>query len=80
MMAIDKELRKRGRDARLALLKLYHHPNMQVRLWAATLTLAVAPIEAREVIDAIARSGRMPQAAEARGTLRNLDTGFYKPD
>jgi hypothetical protein len=80
MMAIDRELRKRGGDARLALLKLYHHPNMQVRLQAATLTLAVAPVEAREVIDAIARSGRMPQAAEARGTLRELDTGVFKPD
>lgn len=80
MMAIDDELRKRGRDARLALRKLYDHSNMQVRLQAATLTLAVAPVEASQVIDAIARSGRMPQAAEARGTLRELATGVFKPD
>jgi hypothetical protein len=80
MKAVDDELRKRGREARLALCKLYDHPNMQVRLQAARLTLAVAPATARQVIDAIARSGRMPQAADARGTLRNLDEGVFKPD
>ncbi len=80
MKAIDDELRKRGREARLALCKLYDHPNMQVRLQAARLTLAVAPAAARQVVDAIARSGRMPQAAEARGTLRNLDNGVFKPN
>lgn len=80
MTAVDKELRRRGRDARLALCKLYAHPNYQVRLQAARLTLGVAPTEARQTIEAIARSGRMPQAGDARGTLRNLDTGFYKPD
>lgn len=79
MKAVDLELRERGRDARLALCKLYDHPNMQVRLQAATLTLAVAPVEARQVINAIARSGRMPQAADARGTLRELDAGVFKP-
>lgn len=80
MTAVDKELRRRGRDARLALRKLYAHPNYQVRLQAARLTLGVAPTEARQTIEAIARSGRMPQAGDARGTLRNLDDGFFKPD
>ncbi|MGO9008086.1 MAG: DUF2019 domain-containing protein [Beijerinckiaceae bacterium] len=80
MIAADDELRKRGREARLALCRLYDHPNMQVRLQAATLTLAIAPVAARQVIDAIAKSGRMPQAADARGTLRELDNGIFKPD
>jgi hypothetical protein len=80
MAAVDKELRRRGRDARLQLCKLYAHPNYQVRLQAARFTLGIAPIEARQTIEAIAKSGRMPQAADARGTLRNLDEGFFKPD
>jgi Domain of unknown function (DUF2019) len=39
--AIDKELRARSRDARLALLRLYDHANVQVRLKAATRTGAM---------------------------------------
>jgi hypothetical protein len=77
---LQKELRRRGQAARLALTKLYVHPNIQVRLQAAMFTLAVAPREARQVIEWIAQSGLMPQAADARGTLRDLDDGSYKPD
>lgn len=80
MALIDAELKRRSPDARLALMTLYDHPNMQVRLQAAKCTLAVAPTEARRVLEAIARSGRMPQAADARGTLRNLEEGVFKPD
>jgi Domain of unknown function (DUF2019) len=39
MDAIDKELRARGKEARLALVRLYDHPNIQVRLQAASFTL-----------------------------------------
>jgi hypothetical protein len=35
MHAVDNELRARGLAARLALLRLFDHPNMQVRLEAA---------------------------------------------
>jgi hypothetical protein len=80
MAAIDAELKRRGPQARLALTKLYAHPNMQVRLQAAKCTRAVAPAEARRVIEAIAKSGRMPQAADARGSLRIMDEGLIKPD
>jgi Domain of unknown function (DUF2019) len=79
MTDINAELKRRGPQARLALTSLYEHPTAQVRLQAARLTLAVAPLEARRVIEAIARSTKMPQAADARGTVRNLDTGFLKP-
>ena len=79
MKTADQELRRRGRDARLALLTLYDHPNMQVRLQAATFTVALAPDAARQLLHAIARSNWMPQAADARGALRNLDEGVFKP-
>jgi hypothetical protein len=79
MFDIEKELKSRGPEARLTLLKLYDHPNIQVRLQAAGATLAVAPVEARRLIEAISKSGWMPQAADAKGTLRNLDSGFFKP-
>jgi hypothetical protein len=40
---VDQELRRRGLKARLALLKLFDHSNMQVRLEAAKCSLGVAP-------------------------------------
>jgi hypothetical protein len=80
MDAIDAELKRRGPQGRLALTKLYEHPNMQVRLQAAKCTRAVAVVEARRVMEAIAKSGRMPQAADARGSLRMMDEGLIKPD
>ncbi|MGO9007601.1 MAG: DUF2019 domain-containing protein [Beijerinckiaceae bacterium] len=75
MKDVYDELKERGRDAHLALTKLYDHPNIQVRLQAARLTAEVAPASARQVLEAISRSGRMPQAADAREKLRNLDEG-----
>jgi|SRR5579863_1003483 len=78
IIAIVDELRRRGRDARLALTRLYDHPCMQVRLKAAKYTLAVAPVPARQVIEKIANFGHMPQAAEAGFTLQHLDEGKLK--
>ena len=43
LIAVEAELKSRTGDERAALLKLYDHPNMQVRLNAAQATLAVAP-------------------------------------
>lgn len=80
MDAVDMELRSRGRDARLALQRLYNHPNIQVRLKAAKRSLAVAPESARRIIEAIADSKWYPQAGEAGMTLSNLDDGTFKPD
>jgi hypothetical protein len=80
MDSAEKELRKRGKDARFGLLRLYQHPNPQVRLQAARFTLGIAPVEARQAIEAIARAAPMPYAADARGTLRALDEGVFKPD
>jgi len=80
MDATEKEIRTRGREARLALLRLYDHPNMQVRLDAAKRTLGVAPVEARKAIQAIYDSKWYPQAGDAGMTLVNLDNGVFKPD
>ncbi len=78
LFAIDDELKKRGRDARLALTRLYDHLNMHVRLKAATDTFAVAPLPARQILEKIANFGHMPQAAEARATLRHIDEGKFE--
>jgi hypothetical protein len=80
MEAVDQELRSRGREARLALMRLYDYPNMQVRLQAATYTLGVAPEPARRLIQTIADSGWPPQALDAGMTIFNLDNGVFVPD
>ena len=80
MHAVDIELRARGLAARRALLRLFDHPNMQVRLQAAKWSLGVAPDAARQVIESISESNWFPQAGEAGMTLSNLDSGFFKPD
>jgi hypothetical protein len=78
MAAIDRELIKRGPEARLGLLRLYDHPNIQVRLQAAKCSRDVAPLEARQVFQEISRSAQMPQAADARAALRDMDEGTYR--
>ncbi len=80
MDQIDSELKLRGTDARRALLRLYTHPNIQVRLKAAVRTLAVAPEVARRALEAIANSRLYPQAGDAGMLLEGLDDGTFKPD
>jgi Domain of unknown function (DUF2019) len=80
MHAVDIELRARGTEARLALLRLFDHPNMQVRLEAAKWSLGIGPEAARHVIEQVKKSQWFPQALEAGMTLRNLDSGTFKPD
>jgi hypothetical protein len=77
---IDRELRRRGREARLSLLKLYEHPNAQVNLRAAFYTLGVAPAIARERIKVIADSEWPPQFWQARSIISALENGNLKPD
>ncbi len=79
MDAVEKEMKTRGSDQRRSLLRLYGHPNAQVRLAAAKATLAVAPLEARQTLEAIANSHRFPQAGDAGMTITHLDRGFFKP-
>lgn len=79
MMDVTNELKVRDGDQRRLLMKLYDYPNMQVRVQAAKLTLAVAPTAAREQLEAIAETHWMPQAGDAGMSLSNLDRGIFKP-
>lgn len=80
MRAVDDELRARGLESRRALLRLFDHQNMQVRLQAAKWSLGIAPEAARAAIESISESGLFPQAGEAGMTLSNLDSGLFKPE
>lgn len=73
------ELKNRQGDRRRLLLRLFEHPNAQVRLNAANATLAVAPLEARKMLQAIANSREYPQAGDAGMSLAGLDDGTYRP-
>jgi enoyl reductase-like protein len=79
LMAISDELKSRAGDQRHALLPLYEHPNLQVRVKAAKATLAIAPQAARDVLQAVVDSKQQPQALEASMSLWNLERGVYKP-
>jgi hypothetical protein len=79
-MTLTKSCEGEGCKLRLALLRLFDHPNMQVRLQAAKWSLGVAPEAARQVIESISESSWFPQAGEAGMTLSNLDSGIFKPD
>jgi hypothetical protein len=76
---VVEELRKRPGDQRRALLNLYDHPNLQVRLNAVKNSLALAPDDGRRVLQAIADSGEYPQAGDAGMCPSNLDEGVFKP-
>jgi Domain of unknown function (DUF2019) len=79
MMDIADELKAREGDQRRLLLELFTFPNMQVRVQAAKLTLAIAPVEARRQLEAIADTHWMPQAGDAGMSLSFLDRGVFKP-
>ncbi len=79
MEAVENELKGRPGDQRGELLVLYNHPNMQVRLMAAKLTLAVAPEAARSMLQQIEKWGRQPQAGDAGISLWNIDRGVFVP-
>lgn len=77
--AVEEELKTRPGDRRHALVPLYKHDDMQVRLTAAKATLAIAPEAARKALQDIKASKWLPQSAEASGTLWTLDRGIFKP-
>jgi hypothetical protein len=78
-IAIRDELKSRPGDQRRALLVLFDHSNMQVRLQAAKATLAVAPEAARQMLRAIVNWGRQPYAGDAGMCLWTLDEGIFIP-
>jgi hypothetical protein len=78
LTAIVNELKRRPGDQRRELLRLYEHPNPQVRL-NAVKALAVAPEHARRTLEAIAGSRQYPQAGDAGMTIDSLEWGIFKP-
>jgi len=78
-IALKEELKSRPGDRRQVLLRLYDHPNAQVRLNAAKATLAVAPEAARRLLQSIEDSKKHPQAGDAGMSLLLLDKGIFKP-
>ncbi len=88
--SITEELRRRGPDARRALLPLLECPESgpmwlrreraaECRYQAAFELLAVEPARARETLAALANGWVDYQRAEARGTLKALEDGSFKP-
>ena len=76
---VKSELQGREGDQRRALLRLYDHPNAQVRLKAVKATLAVEPVVARRMLEIIADSREYPQAGDAGMSILSLERGIYKP-
>lgn len=74
-----EELKARPGDLRRALLPLYDHTNIQVRLNAVIATLAIAPQAARQELEAIAKRMDVPQGGDAGMMLRGLNDGTFKP-
>jgi hypothetical protein len=60
-------------------MALYNDRNSQVRLIAASHTLAVAPAAARHVLEQIVQRKEFPQALDAGMLIRGLDDGSFKP-
>jgi hypothetical protein len=79
MMDVANELKARDGDQRRLLIKLYDHPNMQVRVQAAKLTREVSPFEARQQLEAIAETHWMPQAGDAGMSLAIMDGELKLP-
>lgn len=80
LRTVEQELKSRPGDQRGVLTLLYTHANVQVRLMAAKLTLAVAPGSARQMLQAIVDSRHQPQAGDAGMSLWNLDRGVFVPE
>jgi|SRR5580704_15706880 hypothetical protein len=79
MRGIDRELRTRGGDARLALAPLLDDSDRFVRFYAAVYLLSLLPDKSRAVMEWNAKYGGGSIAADARRFLRGLDEGTYKP-
>ena len=78
LSAVVRELRARPGDERHRLLKLYDHPDLQVRLNVAGRTYALDPAAAIATFQAIKDSRRYPWAGDAGMSLSMLEMGLSK--
>lgn len=79
MEEVVAQLKSREGDQRCALLSLYSHPNPTVRFKSAIATLALAPREARDVLQLIKDRKEFPIAMNASQMLSAIDEGRYSP-
>ena len=73
LLAVTRELKRRGVEERRSLLTLFADKNPQVRLQAAKFVYSVAPIEAKACLEAIAAAGLPDQSLSAGMTLSRLE-------
>ena len=73
LLAVTRELKRRGVEERRSLLTLFPDKNPQVRLQAATKVYSVAPNEAKACLEAIAAAGLPDQSLSAGMTLSGLE-------
>jgi hypothetical protein len=79
MRDLDKIFSERGPAAQSLLMHHLDNPNEGVRFWAAMRLWPVTPLKARAVMEQIAEEPS-PIGAEARGTLREISSGQFKPE
>lgn len=79
MEEVEAQLKSRDGDQRHALMPLYGHPNPTVRFKAAMATLALAPRDARNVLQLIKDRKEFPIAMNASQMLSAIDEGRYIP-
>ena len=72
---VEAALKQREGDQRRLLLPFLQHPNAQVRLKAAIVTLAVDQSAALAALQKISDHNEYPQAADARGMMRAVAEG-----
>ena len=76
LVDVVDELQSRPGDQRRALVRLFDHPNPQVRLMAASMIQELEPAAARPVLQAIHDSREPYLALNAGMSLSLFDLGY----
>jgi hypothetical protein len=79
LFAVKRVLRNRGREARSKLAPLLKSPDRFVRYYAAQELYGLFPQECRSIIEENTKEFDAI-AGDARGFLRAIDEGTYKPE
>jgi hypothetical protein len=78
LFATRNVLQHRGRNSRIKLARLLHDKNRFVRYYAAQELIGLLPEESRPIIEENTKEFDAI-AGDARGFLRAIDDGTYKP-
>jgi hypothetical protein len=79
LFAVKRALRNRGPEARLKLAPLLKNSDRFVRYYAATELYGLLPQQCRPIVEANTRESDAI-AGDARGFLRAIDEGSYRPE